>query len=91
MKSSRWNILALVLLLLAAPSANAWIRSPATGFATLPPGAVNPEGITIDAGSFTTTFDPTGPCLAGSAFSPSGKLLRQVEAEGEPSCWVPST
>ena len=49
MKHSPWKFLALALLLLAAPLASAWIRSPAIGFATLPPGAVNPEGITADA------------------------------------------
>lgn len=38
---------AAVLLLLLPISANAWIRSPATTFATLPEGATNPEGIGI--------------------------------------------
>jgi sugar lactone lactonase YvrE len=85
MKSSRWSVLALVLLLLAAPSANAWIRGAATGFATLPPGAVNPEGITADAAGniYVTTFDPTG-LTPGQVvvFSSSGKLLRQVVVAG---------
>jgi sugar lactone lactonase YvrE len=85
MKSSRWTILALVLFLLAAPCANAWIRSPATGFATLPPGAVNPEGITADAAAniYVTTFDPHG-FTPGQVvvFSSSGKLLRQVVVAG---------
>jgi hypothetical protein len=77
--------LALVLFLLAAPSANAWIRSPATGFATLPPGAVNPEGITADAAGniYVTTFDPTGATPGQVVvFSSSGKLLRQVVVAG---------
>lgn len=85
MKSSRWSIFVLVLSLLMAPSANAWIRSPATGFATLPAGAVNPEGITVDAAGniYVTTFDPTGSTPGQVVvFSPSGKLLRQVEVEG---------
>ena len=85
MKSSRWTVLALVLFLLAAPSANAWIRSPATGFATLPPGAVNPEGITADAAGniYVTTFDPTGATPGQVVvFSSSGKLLRQVVVAG---------
>jgi sugar lactone lactonase YvrE len=85
MKSSPWSVLALVLLLLAAPSANAWIRSPATGFATLPPGAVNPEGITADAAGniYVTTFDPTGHTPGQVVvFSSSGKLLRQVVVAG---------
>jgi sugar lactone lactonase YvrE len=85
MKSSRWSILALVFLLLAAGSANAWIRSPATGFATLPPGAVNPEGITADAAGniYVTTFDPTGATPGQLVvFSASGKLLRKVNVAG---------
>ncbi len=85
MKSSRWNFLVLVLLLLATPFANAWIRSPATGFATLPQGAVNPEGITADAKGniYVTTFDPTG-LTPGQVvvFSSSGKFLRKVVVEG---------
>ncbi len=85
MKSTRWSILALVLLLLAASSANAWIRSPATGFATLPPGAVNPEGITADTKGniYVTTFDPTGSTPGQVVvFSSSGKFLRQVVVQG---------
>ena len=39
---------AALLLTLAAP-ASAWNRSPATQFATLPPGTAHPEGITADA------------------------------------------
>lgn len=84
MKSTRWSVLALVLLL-AMTSANAWIRSPATGFATLPPGAVNPEGITADtAGNlYVTTFDPKG-LTPGQVivFSSNGKLLRQLVVAG---------
>lgn len=85
MKSSRWNILALVLLLLVATSAAAWIRSPANGFATLPAGAVNPEGITADAKGniYVTTFDPTGSTPGQVVvFSSSGKFLRQVAVAG---------
>ena len=85
MKSSRWNVIVLVLFLLAAPAASGWIRSPATGFAVLPPGAVNPEGITADAAGniYVTTFDPTG-ITPGQVvvFSPSGKLVRQVVVSG---------
>src|SRR6266550_2134754 len=84
MKSTRWSVLPLVLLL-AMTSANAWIRSPATGFATLPPGAVNPEGIAADtAGNlYVTTFDPKG-LTPGQVivFSSNGKLLRQVVVAG---------
>ena len=81
MKSSRWTVVALVLSLMIAPSADAWIRSPATGFATLPAGAVNPEGIAANAAGniFVTTFDPTGSTPGQLVvFSASGRLLRQV-------------
>ena len=81
MKLSRLNLLVFALLLSVAPFANAWIRSPATEFAALPPGAVNPEGITADAWGniYVTTFDPTGQTPGQLVvFSPSGKLLRQV-------------
>jgi sugar lactone lactonase YvrE len=85
MKSSPWSIFALVLLLLAAPLANAWNRSLATEFAALPPGAVNPEGLTADAAGnlYVTTFDPRG-LTPGQlvVFSASGKLLRQVVVAG---------
>ena len=77
------SLLSIVLLALAlASSANAWIRSPATTFATLPPGATTPEGITVDtAGNvYVTTFGfpDSGPATAGQVvvFSPNGKLLR---------------
>jgi sugar lactone lactonase YvrE len=85
MKRSRLNVLTLVLLLAAAPFADAWIRSPAIGFATLPPGAVNPEGITADAEGniYVTTFDPKGQTPGQLiVFSASGKLLRQVAVAG---------
>ncbi len=85
MKHSPWKFLALVLLLLAAPLASAWIRSPAITFATLPPGAVNPEGITADAAGnlYVATFDPTGATPGQLVvFSPSGRLLRQVAIAG---------
>ena len=85
MKMSRLRVLILVVLLTAAPFAHAWIRSPATEFATLPPGAVNPEGITADAAGniYVTTFDPTGQTPGQLiVFSASGKLLRQVAIAG---------
>ena len=84
MKLSRLSVLTLLLLLTAAP-AHAWIRSPATEFATLPPGAVNPEGIASDAAGnvYVTTFDPTGQTPGQLiVFSASGKLLRQVAIAG---------
>ena len=48
----------LLLALLPAVDADAWIRSPATQFAALPAGATNPEGIATDAAGnlYVTTF-----------------------------------
>jgi sugar lactone lactonase YvrE len=85
MKMSLSRLVAFVLLLSTAPFANAWIRSPATEFAALPPGAVNPEGITADAAGnlYVTTFDPTGKTPGQLiVFSASGRLLRQVAIDG---------
>lgn len=85
MNKSPWSFVALVLLLLAVSPANAWIRSPATAFATLPPGAVNPEGLTTDAAGnvYVTTFDPTGATPGQLVeFGPNGKLLRQLVVQG---------
>jgi sugar lactone lactonase YvrE len=78
---------ALLALALASP-ADAWIRSPATTFATLPSGATTPEGITVDtAGNvYVTTFGfpESGPSATGQlvVFSPNGKLLRQLVVSG---------
>jgi sugar lactone lactonase YvrE len=79
-----WSVLTLLLVLLASPSADAWIRSPATGFATLPPGATNPEGITADAAGniYVTTFGVTGAPGQLIVFGPSGRLVRQVPVAG---------
>jgi sugar lactone lactonase YvrE len=80
-------LVCLALYLLIAP-ADAWIRSPATTFATLPAGASNPEGITADASgnvyvtTFATTAPPPGKLVV---FSPSGSLLRQLDVEGSSS------
>lgn len=77
----------LLAVTLLPPSSEAWIRSPATTFATLPPGAANPEGITVDAAGnvYVTTFSVGGtPSGLGQlfVFSHSGKLLRQVDVAG---------
>jgi hypothetical protein len=77
--------LAMVMLLFVVPDARAWNRSPATTFATLPPGAAHPEGITVDAAGnvYVTTF-AVGASGNGHmfVFSPSGRLLRQVTVAG---------
>lgn len=78
----------LALLIFALPlEATAWIRSPATTFATLPAGATNPEGITVDdeGNVYVTTF-AVGGTSSGTGqlfvFGSSGKLLRQVDVAG---------
>lgn len=58
----------LALSLVSLPS-TAWIRSPATTFATLPAGATPPEGIAVDASGnvYVSTFGfPEPPASADS-------------------------
>jgi len=81
----------LTLALLPGPAA-AWIRSPATTFAALPPGSSGPEGLTVDgAGNvYVATFGftasgPVPPSPPGNnlfVFSPSGRLLHAVRVSG---------
>lgn len=83
----RMTITALLTVALLAPPAQAWTRSPATTFATLPAGAAHPEGITVDrAGNvYVTTFALAGtPSGTGQlfVFGASGRLLRQVNVAG---------
>ena len=78
----------LAVTLLVVP-AHAWIRSPATTFATLPDGATPPEGITVDAKGnvYVTTF---GFPASGESKEPGqlivfdrhGQLVRQVTITG---------
>lgn len=84
-KLSRAIIVMLLTVAVLPLPAEAWVRSPATTFATLPAGAANPEGITVDgAGNvYVTTFDVGGaPPGQLFVFSPSGRLLRQVSVAG---------
>jgi len=72
---------------LLAPPAHAWFRTPATRFATLPPGAAHPEGITVDdhGNVYVTTFAVQGtPTGNGQlyVFNQHGRLLRQVNVAG---------
>ncbi|HSB68769.1 MAG TPA: SMP-30/gluconolactonase/LRE family protein [Candidatus Methylomirabilis sp.] len=83
--ASRVLPLALLSLTLLVAPAGAWIRSPATTFATLPAGSINPEGITVDAKGnvYVTTFAPSQtPPGHLVVFDHSGHLLRQVEVDG---------
>ena len=83
----RMTMTALLAVACLAPPAQAWTRSPATTFATLPAGAAYPEGITVDlAGNvYVTTFALAGtPSGTGQlfVFDKSGRLLRQVSVAG---------
>jgi sugar lactone lactonase YvrE len=79
-------LLTMIFLTLLAVQSNAWVRSPARTFATLPNGAANPEGITVDSfgNVYVSTF-AVGGTTSGVGqifvFKPSGRLLRQVDVE----------
>ena len=82
---SRMIPLVLLASILLNFPAHAWIRSPATSFATLPDGATPPEGLTVDSKGnvYVTTFGwpPSGESKAAGKlieFDHSGKLVRQV-------------
>jgi sugar lactone lactonase YvrE len=79
--------LALCAMLLgsfALPAA-AWNRSPATQFATLPPGTAHPEGITADARGnlYVANFDVSGNTTVGTivVFDRSGRWLRTLQVD----------
>ncbi len=78
---------AAVLLLLLPLSASAWIRSPATNFATLPDGATNPEGIAVgpDGNIYVSTFAVGGTDSGAGeifVFNKGGRLIRKIEVAG---------
>ena len=75
--------LCIALLASFAWPAAAWNRSPATQFATLPPGTANPEGITADAQGnlFVADFDVSGNTSIGNVvvFDRNGRWLRTLQ------------
>jgi len=80
---SRVLLAALLAVALLVPPAHAWFRTPATRFATLPPGAAHPEGITVDdrGNVYVTTFAVQGTATGNGqmfVFNQHGRLLRQV-------------
>ncbi len=84
MNVRRWIEHALLILAAAfAMQANAWIRSPATSFAELPPGTAHPEGITADAQGnlYVADFDVSKASGPGNVvvFNHAGKLLRKLD------------
>jgi sugar lactone lactonase YvrE len=90
MKRLRFSVIAaFAALSLLPPPTAAWIRSPATTFATLPAGATPPEGLTVDNSGnvYVTTFGfpASGPTSAPGqliVFDHSGNLIRQVAIAG---------
>jgi len=84
--------LLLVTVTVVPLSADAWIRTPATRFASLPAGSTGPEGLTVgsDGNIYVTTFGfntsgPVGGAGQLFVFDPSGRLLRQVSIAGSSS------
>ena len=87
MTSRYWRFLAAACLAAMCMSVQAWQRSPATTFATLPAGATNPEGITADAhGNIYVTTFAVGGTSSGVGqmfvFGPNGHLQRQIDIAG---------
>lgn len=87
MRLLRRVLFAVLVVAVLAPPAHAWFRTPATRFATLPPGAAHPEGITADehGNLYVTTFAVEGtPTGNGQiyVFSKHGRLIRQVNVAG---------
>jgi len=77
--------LLLALALLLPLHAAAWDRGKVERFATLPTGAANPEGITVDRHGdvYVTTFAVTGtPPGRLFVFDDDGQLKREVQVAG---------
>jgi DNA-binding beta-propeller fold protein YncE len=81
------SLLLVCLLLLPLPS-GAWERGHVERFATLPEGAANPEGITVDRHGdvYVTGFNPTGAGIGKVfVFGHNGHLKRVLEVGGASS------
>ena len=73
---------------LVAFDAAAWERGKVERFATLPAGAPNPEGITVDRNGdvYVTGFNPTGAGIGKVfVFDDEGRLKRTLEIVGSSS------
>jgi sugar lactone lactonase YvrE len=82
---SLFRAMLAVLALLLSFHAAAWDRGKVERFATLPAGAANPEGITVDRHGdvFVTTFAVTGtPPGRLFVFDDDGHLKREVQVAG---------
>jgi DNA-binding beta-propeller fold protein YncE len=87
MQHDRWLlVLSFVFAALLPPTAHPWERGDVERFATLPPGAHNPEGITADRHGklYVTTFDITRGGSPGQMFvyDRHGELERTVDIAG---------
>ena len=80
MRVTRLAIALFACLFLMSLDAAAWDRGAVQRFATLPEGALNPEGITVDDGTgdvYVTGFNPTGaPPAQIYVFDDTGRLKR---------------
>lgn len=83
MKQLKIIVLTLLTLVFLPVPAQAWNRTPATTFATLPAGAANPEGIAVDAAGnlYVATFAVSNAGELGQifVFNPRGRLLRELK------------
>jgi sugar lactone lactonase YvrE len=83
----RRALLALACFLVPM-QAFAWDRGEVQRFATLPAGAANPEGITVDRHGdvYVTGFNPTGAGVGQVfVFDDNGRLKRVLDVEGASS------
>ena len=84
----RITLCLLASFTLPAFDASAWERGKVERFATLPAGAPNPEGITVDRNGdvYVTGFNPTGAGIGKVfVFDDDGRLKRTLEIAGSSS------
>src|SRR5882672_5756872 len=85
MPAFRITLAVLACTFLTSFQAAAWDRGKVERFATLPTGAANPEGITVDRHGdvYVTTFAVTGtPPGRLFVFDDDGQLKREVQVAG---------
>jgi len=89
MRITRLAIAWFACLFLMSLDAAAWDRGAVQRFATLPEGALNPEGITVDSRNgdvYVTGFNPTGAAPAQVyVFEHTGRLKRTLNVTNSSS------